>query len=125
MYSDIENKIIEILEKHMPNQGIDMFEEIDFTQEELEEMNKKPTGVDDIEELEYYSDNFLTTFKNAVDTFESDKINLVLVKIVDKLTEQHDGIWTINPNKNQFSSISGTKIVSNRVMDIIEQKYKY
>jgi len=125
MYSDIETKIIQILEKNMPNEGIAMFEEIDFTQEELNAMNSAPVGVNDIEELDYYSENFLNSFKNVIDNYEGDKIILVLEKIVDKLTEQHNNVWPINPNKNEFSSVTKTKIVSFRVMDIIEQKFRY
>lgn len=122
MYSNIKNKIIEVLDKNMPNEGVAMFEEINFTQEELETINKIPTGVNDIEELDYYTENFLTSFKNAVDTLENDKISLILEKIVDKLTEQHN-VWPINPNENVFSSVTGTKIVSRRLMDLIEYNF--
>ncbi len=125
MYSDIEHKIIDILETNMPNEGISMFDEINFTQNELFAINKIPDGVDDIEDSEYYSEKFATTFKNVIDNREGDKVNYILEKIINNLTENNNNNWPINPNNNEFSPTSGTKIVSHRVMELIEDKFHY
>ncbi len=124
MYSNIEDKIIDILEKEMPNEGKSMFEQLSFTSEELLIINKIPNGVNDIVDSEYYSENFISSFKSVIDFGEGDKINYMLDKIINNLTKNNDNIWPINPNENEFSPTSGTKIVSHRVMELIEQKFR-
>lgn len=122
MHPHIKNKVKEVIWKSTKNPNVNYFEEIGFTDEDLERINAIPSGVNDINLPDFCLQNFLDSFKSVIDTQPRDSINLILDKVVTRLDEEH-GTFPINPNKHEFSSISETKIIKARVTKIIEEKY--
>ena len=122
MNPNIKQVIKDIIWKHTQNNDINYFEEIGFTDDDIEKINAIPDGVNDIILPDYCSQNFLDSFKVVIDTHPEESINLILDKILIRLDGEHD-TYPINPNKHEFSSVSDTKIIKTRVMKVIEEKY--
>jgi hypothetical protein len=120
MYSDIDCKVFDILYKQ--TQDVSAFDILQFTAEDLEEMNTKPPGVANINMDEYCELDFLNSFKKVIDDNEHEHANDIMDRFINYIDITYPK-FPINPNNNSFSSVSGTMIIKSRIGEHIEKYY--
>ena len=120
MYSDIKCKVFDILYKE--TKDITIFDALQFTDEDLNELNEKPPGAPSINMDEYCELDFLNSFKKVIDDNEHEDTNLIMDKFINYIDITYPK-FPVNPNCNTFSSVSGTMIVKERIGEHIEKYY--
>jgi hypothetical protein len=120
MYKNINHKVFDILYDQTGSPSA--FDDLGFSEQDMEKMNEIPEGVNDICLQNYCSENFLDSFKEFIDTHDDKGVNLVLEKMLVRINEDYKK-FPVNPNNNKFSSVSGTNIITTRVSDYIKETY--
>jgi hypothetical protein len=106
----------------------------------LDTLNKLPTNVTDLDEFGIgFVKNFnnifngttedptifLENFKNLIENSDDEKVNSIFENIINELVIQNGNNWPLNINNNKFSTIHSSKILGQRLTQIIKQKYQF
>jgi hypothetical protein len=126
MYPNIKDRIVYLIQKKINNDdfenAIDIFNSMDFTDEELDKINEIPPGVNDIDYNN--SNNFAQSFKKYIDNNEFKEVNIIMENLVRNIEEKYDG-FPINPNKNKFKTAYGLNIIEARIKQVLEDRHMH